>query len=58
MVRYIVGLRLKYKHLNIFWLWYFHGYFYDMMGTYIYVLLHVVKQIQVLRFLKMMSVKC
>ena len=29
-----------------------------MMGTYIYVLLHVVKQIQVLRFLKMMSVKC
>ena len=29
-----------------------------MMGTYICVLLHVVKQIQVLRFLKMMSVKC
>ena len=29
-----------------------------MMGTYIYVLLHVVKQIKVLRFLKMMSVKC
>ena len=58
MVRYIVGLRLKYKHLNNFWLWYFHVYFYDMMGTYIYVLLHVVKQIQVLRFLKMMSVKC
>ena len=25
-----------------------------MMGTYIYVLLHVVKQIQVLRFLKIM----
>ena len=28
-----------------------------MMVTYIYVQLHVVKQIQVLRFLKMMSVK-
>ena len=54
MVRYIVGLRLKYKHLNIFG----YGYFYDIMGTYIYVLLHVVKQIHVLRFLKMMSVKC
>ena len=39
------------------WFWYFHGYFYDMMGTYIYVLLHVVKQIQVLRFLKIMSVR-
>ena len=39
------------------WFWYFHGYFYDMRGTYIYVLLHVVKQIQVLRFLKIMSVR-
>ena len=29
-----------------------------MMGTYIYVLLHVMKQIEVIRFLKMMSVKC
>ena len=29
-----------------------------MMGTYIYVLLHGLKQIQALRFLKMMSVKC
>ena len=36
---------------------YFHGYFYDMMVTYIYAQLYVVKQIQVLRFLKMMSVK-
>ena len=35
----------------------FHGYFYDMMVTYIYAQLYVVKQIQVLRFLKMMSVK-
>ena len=32
-------------------------FFYDMMVTYIYVQLYVVKQIQVLRFLKMMSVK-
>ena len=31
--------------------------FYDMMVTYIYVQLYVVKQVQVLRFLKMMSVK-
>ena len=29
-----------------------------MMVTYIYAQLYVVKQIQVLRFLKMMSVKC
>ena len=29
-----------------------------MMGTYICVLLHVVKQIQVLRFFEMISVKC
>ena len=36
---------------------YFHGYFYDMIVTYIYAQLYVVKQIQVLRFLKMMSVK-
>ena len=28
-----------------------------MMGTYIYAQLYVVKQIQVLRFLKIMSVK-
>ena len=44
-------------HFNILWLWYFHGYFYDMMVTYIFAQLYVVKQIQVLRFLKMMSVK-
>ena len=31
--------------------------FYDMMVAYIYAQLYVVKQIQVLRFLKMMSVK-
>ena len=37
--------------------WYFHGYFYDMMVTYIYAQLYVVKPIQVLWFLKMMSVK-
>ena len=32
-------------------------FFYDIMVTYIYATLYVVKQIQVLRFLKMMSVK-
>ena len=50
--------QIKVLAFKYFWLWYFNGYFYDIMGTYIYVLLHVVKQIQVLRFLKMMSVKC
>ena len=39
------------------WLWYFHGYFYDMMVTYIYAQWYVVKQIQVIRFLIMMSVE-
>ena len=39
------------------WFWYFHGYFYDMMVTYIYAQLYVVKQIQVLRFLKIMSIR-
>ena len=43
MVRYIVGLRLKYKHLNIFGYGIFMVIFCDMMGTYICVLLHVVK---------------
>ena len=43
--------------MQYLWVLYFHGYFYDMMVTYIYALLYVEKQIQVLRFLKMMSVK-
>ena len=43
--------------MQFLWLWYFHGYFYDMMVTYIYTKLYVVKQIQVLRFLKRLSVK-
>ena len=44
-------------NFSIFIVVVFSWLFYDMMVTYIYAQLYVVKQIQVLRFLKMMSVK-
>ena len=56
MLRYI-WLLSKVEPFQYLWLLYFHDYFYDMMVTYIYAQLYVVKQFQVLRFLKMTSVK-
>ena len=42
-------------YLKYLWLLYFHGYFYDMMVICIYAKSYVVKQIQVLRFLKIVT---